>query len=82
MFFEFVDASSYSKTDDKLFELLSRIVDAVGDINVVQVITDNESNIVAAGALLMANIVYALKVDGPLVHALRKVDGEKKPAMG
>ncbi|KAL4272796.1 hypothetical protein GQ457_13G011720 [Hibiscus cannabinus] len=54
MFLESVDASSYSKTGDKLFELLSRIVDAVGDANVVQVITDNGSNFVAAGAFLMA----------------------------
>ncbi|KAL4291295.1 hypothetical protein GQ457_14G000080 [Hibiscus cannabinus] len=54
MFLESVDASSYSKTGDKLFELLSRIVDTVGEANVVQVVTDNGSNFVAAGALLMA----------------------------
>ncbi|KAL4342044.1 hypothetical protein GQ457_08G036680 [Hibiscus cannabinus] len=51
---ESVDASSYSKTGDKLFELLSRIVDAIGDANTVQVITNNGSKFVAAGALLMA----------------------------
>lgn len=28
------------------------------------------------------NIVYALKVTGPLVRVLRLVDGEKRPAMG
>ena len=28
------------------------------------------------------NVVFALKVAGPLVRVLRLVDGEKKPAMG
>lgn len=49
MFLESVDASSYSKTGDKLFTLLSRIIDKVGERNVVQIITDNGSNFVAAG---------------------------------
>ena len=49
MFLESIDASSYSKTGDKLFSLLSKIIDKVGERNVVQVITDNGSNFVAAG---------------------------------
>ncbi|XP_056687242.1 uncharacterized protein [Spinacia oleracea] len=54
MFLESIDASSYSKTGDKLFMLLSKVVEQVGESNVVQVISDNGSNFVAAGALLMA----------------------------
>ncbi|KAL4377320.1 hypothetical protein GQ457_02G039950 [Hibiscus cannabinus] len=118
------------ETGDKLYGLVSSIVDEVGESNVVQVITENGSNFVAAGALLMAKylhlywtpcaahcidlilkdigvipvidrdpgekraidtilmpsfwngIVYALKLSGPLVCALKLVDGEKNPAMG
>uniref|UniRef100_A0A803NB58 DUF659 domain-containing protein n=1 Tax=Chenopodium quinoa TaxID=63459 RepID=A0A803NB58_CHEQI len=55
MFLESVDALSYSKTSNNLFNLISDIVDKVGDNNVVQVITDNGSNFFAAGTLLMEN---------------------------
>ena len=49
MFMKFIDASSMVKTGEKLFELLDRWVEEVGEANVVQVITDNASNYVAAG---------------------------------
>ncbi|XP_021746442.1 uncharacterized protein LOC110712290 [Chenopodium quinoa] len=45
MFLESVDALSYSKTSNNLFNLISDIVDKVGDNNVVQVITDNGSTL-------------------------------------
>ncbi|GMP48782.1 hypothetical protein CsSME_00016021 [Camellia sinensis var. sinensis] len=41
MFVESVDASSYSKDGQKLFELLDKFVEKVGKENVVQVITDS-----------------------------------------
>ncbi|KAK8951550.1 hypothetical protein KSP39_PZI003122 [Platanthera zijinensis] len=53
-FLESVDASNYSKTGEKLFELLDRVVERVGEANVVQVVTDSASNNVLAGKLLEA----------------------------
>ncbi|XP_028101585.1 uncharacterized protein LOC114300901 [Camellia sinensis] len=49
MFVESVDASSYSKDGQKLFELLDKFVEKVGKENVVPVITDS-----AAGRFLEA----------------------------
>ena len=40
---------NFSITGEKLFELLDSWVEEVGEANVVQVITDNASNYVAAG---------------------------------
>lgn len=49
VFMESVDASSYMKTGEKVFELLDSFVERVGEQNVVQVITDNGSNFKLAG---------------------------------
>ena len=49
MFMKSIDASSMVKMGEKLFELLDSWVEEVGEANVVQVITDNASNYVAAG---------------------------------
>ena len=46
MFIKSIDASSMVKTGEKLFELLDSWVEEVGEVNVVQVITDNASNYV------------------------------------
>ncbi|KAL0320370.1 UNVERIFIED_CONTAM: hypothetical protein Sradi_5298500 [Sesamum radiatum] len=44
-----VDASSYSHTGEKLFELLDKYVQQIGEKNVIQVITDSASaNVLAA----------------------------------
>ncbi|XP_050908071.1 uncharacterized protein LOC127121659 [Lathyrus oleraceus] len=52
MFVKSVDASNYAKTGDKLAELLDTFVEEMGEQNVVQLITDNGSNYVAAGKIL------------------------------
>ncbi|XP_021656850.2 uncharacterized protein LOC110647363 [Hevea brasiliensis] len=52
VFIESIDASEYSKTDEKMFELLDRFVERIGEANVVQVVTNNTSNCVLAGKLL------------------------------
>ncbi|KAI5440288.1 hypothetical protein KIW84_025566 [Lathyrus oleraceus] len=52
MFVKSVDASDYAKTGDKLVELLGTFVEEMGEQNVVQLITDNGSNYVAAGKIL------------------------------
>ncbi|KAL6582972.1 hypothetical protein OROMI_005050 [Orobanche minor] len=52
MFVESVDASSYSHTGQKMFELLDRFIQKVGPDDVVQVVTDSASNNVLAGKLL------------------------------
>lgn len=55
MFVDSVDASEYAKTEEKLYELLNSFVDELGERNVVQLITDNGSNYVLAGKMLMQN---------------------------
>jgi len=52
MFFKSIDGSDFVKTGEKLFELLDAIVEKVGEENVVQVVTDNESKYVLASKLL------------------------------
>lgn len=53
VFLKSIDGSNFVKTGQKLFELLDAMVEKVGVKNVVQVVTDNGSNYVAAGKLLM-----------------------------
>ncbi|RVW13610.1 hypothetical protein CK203_088822 [Vitis vinifera] len=52
MFMQSIDASSMIKTREKMFELLDKWVEQVGEENVIQVITDNHSSYVMAGRLL------------------------------
>ncbi|KAJ9688880.1 hypothetical protein PVL29_014498 [Vitis rotundifolia] len=52
MFMQSIDASSMIKTGEKMFELLDKWVEQVGEENVIQVITDNHSSYVIAGRLL------------------------------
>ncbi|XP_057986679.1 uncharacterized protein LOC110658706 [Hevea brasiliensis] len=58
IFMESVDASEYSKTSDKMYELLNRFVEHVGEANVVQVVIDNARNCVLAGKLLETKRPY------------------------
>ncbi|KAK4485199.1 hypothetical protein RD792_007824 [Penstemon davidsonii] len=52
MFIESVDASSYSHTGEKMFELLDNFVRRIGEKNVIQVVTDSASeNVYAAHCL-------------------------------
>ena len=53
VFLASVDTSDISKTADKVFEMLDDIVEQVGEVNVVQIVTDNAANYKAAGELLM-----------------------------
>ncbi|XP_075515497.1 uncharacterized protein LOC142550147 [Primulina tabacum] len=68
MFIESVDASSYSHTCEKMFELLDKFVQKVGADNIVQVVTDSASNNVYAGKKLMDK--YPNFVLGPLCSTL------------
>ncbi|XP_058741895.1 uncharacterized protein LOC131614308 [Vicia villosa] len=52
VFIKSVDASGASKTANTLFKLFKEIVLYVGQENVVQIVTDNAANYVAAGKLL------------------------------
>ncbi|GKV09693.1 hypothetical protein SLEP1_g21152 [Rubroshorea leprosula] len=54
LFVESVDASSYMKTWDRLYELLDALVERTGEKNVIQVVIDNGSNYVSVGKLLQA----------------------------
>lgn len=53
VFLTSLDTSDISKTADKVFEMLDRVVEEVGEENVVQVVTDNAANYKAAGEKLM-----------------------------
>ncbi|CAI8608881.1 unnamed protein product [Vicia faba] len=48
MFVKSVDASNYAKTGEKLAELLDTFIEEMGEKNIVQLITNNGSNYVAA----------------------------------
>ncbi|XP_059669339.1 uncharacterized protein LOC132314495 [Cornus florida] len=57
MFIQSVDASSYSKTGEKMFDLLNKFVQQIGVSNVIQVVTDSaSSNVVADINFNMWNI--------------------------
>ncbi|XP_057739693.1 uncharacterized protein LOC130956701 [Arachis stenosperma] len=47
------EGNTINTTSEKLFELLDDVVEKIGEYNIVQVITDNGSNYVLAGKLLM-----------------------------
>ncbi|RVW40354.1 hypothetical protein CK203_092457 [Vitis vinifera] len=55
MVMQSIDASSMIKTGEKMFELLDKWVEQVGEENVIQVITDNHSSYVMTGRLLELN---------------------------
>ena len=48
-----VDTTNISKTTDYIFSLMDKVVEEIGEENVVQVITDNETSFKAACILLM-----------------------------
>jgi hypothetical protein len=54
VFLKSVDASDVIKTAENIFYLLKEMIDMVGGKNVVQVVTDNAVNYVAAGRLVEA----------------------------
>ena len=49
MFVESIDASSYSKDTEKMFQLIDKFVERIGEANVVQVVTDSATANVLAG---------------------------------
>lgn len=53
VFLKYVYASDMCKTVDGIFKMIDDIVEEVGEENVVQVDTRNESNYKAAGKMLM-----------------------------
>ena len=48
-----IDTTNKSKTASYIFSLMDKVVEEVGESNVVQVVTDNEPSFKAAGKLLM-----------------------------
>ncbi|RDX83186.1 hypothetical protein CR513_35926, partial [Mucuna pruriens] len=53
VFLKSIDTSDVINDDKKMFELLDIIVEEIGEENVVQVMTDGASNLVATGRMLM-----------------------------
>ena len=49
MFVESIDASSYSKDAEKLFQLIGKFVEQIGEVNVVQIVTNSTAANVLAG---------------------------------
>ena len=49
MYMQSIDASSMIKIGEKMFELLEKWVEQVGQDNVIQIITNNHSSYVIAG---------------------------------
>ena len=57
MFLRFIDASSRVKNAKFLYETIEEVIREVGENNVVQVVTDNAANYVAAGKNLTSNFL-------------------------
>ena len=53
MYHTFVDTTNISKTADYIFSLMDKVVDEVGEENIVQVVIDNEVSFKADGHMLM-----------------------------
>ena len=48
-----IDTTNIPKTTEYIFSLMDKVVEEVGEENVVQVVTDNETSFKVAGMLLM-----------------------------
>ena len=48
-----IDTTNIRKTTKYIFSLMDKVVEEVGEENVVQVVTDNETSFKAVGMLLM-----------------------------
>ena len=48
-----IDTTNIRKTTKYIFSLMDKVVEEVGEENVVQVVTDNETSVKAVGMLLM-----------------------------
>ena len=48
-----IDTTNIPKTVDYIFSLMDKVVEEVGEENVVQVVTDNEARFKVVGMLLM-----------------------------
>ncbi|XP_042389488.1 uncharacterized protein LOC121981164 isoform X1 [Zingiber officinale] len=85
VFIEYVDASDYAKTGEKIFQLLDRFVERVGETNVVQVVTDSASNNVLAGKnlfnyfLSICVFLYMLNLSSFLTSFIGKLLEAKRP---
>ena len=53
VFIRAVDATGMVKTADYIFGLMDKMVDEVGESNIIQIVTDNEASYKAAGRKLM-----------------------------
>ncbi|CAL9108574.1 unnamed protein product [Musa textilis] len=55
MFVKSIDNSSFVKSGDKIYDLLDKFVEEIGEQIVVQVITNNTSNYVLVGNIHLLN---------------------------
>ncbi|RVW15741.1 hypothetical protein CK203_075341 [Vitis vinifera] len=88
MFMQSIDASSMIKTGEKMFELLDKWVEQVGEENVIQVITDNHSSYVMADIGKLPNIKRtserAISLNGyiynrsGLLNIMRRFTGQRE----
>ena len=60
MFVKSIDASSFVKSGDKIYDLLDNFVEEIGEQNIVQIITDNGSNYVLAGNIHLLILLIIL----------------------
>ncbi|RVW42709.1 hypothetical protein CK203_098592 [Vitis vinifera] len=68
-----VDTTNIPKTVDYIFSLMDKVVEEVGEENVVQVVTDNEASFKAAREVQT--------IMEPLVKVLKLVDQDKKATL-
>ena len=57
-----VDTTNIPKTVDYIFPLMDTVVHEVGEVNIMQVVTDNEASFKAAGHMLMEKRTFVLSL--------------------
>lgn len=62
MFVDSIDASSFSKNGDKMFELFDKFIQQIGPDNVVQIVTDSASPNVVAGNIFFYQPLFIISI--------------------
>ena len=57
MFARSIDAPSFMKSGEKIYELRDKFVKEISEQNVIQIITDNENNYVLDGKIYLLNFL-------------------------
>ena len=72
VFLKSIDASDKIKNVEYLIEILYEVIEQLGPVNVVQIVTDNESNYKSTGKKLMRKYTLRCTLPRPDVRRYRR----------